>query len=373
MSRASATALSLIALAAGGAGGYLVGSRHGDTTTIASAPVKLSTAKVQQLDLVTFDETTATLGFTNAPAAGARTAASGSTTGATASASSATRITQTITSIIGVNTSVQQGEVLYTVDGAPVVALDGALPAWRSLSTSSDDGPDVAQLEAGLVALWYDPEPKVTVDNHFDSVTRTMVKAWQEGLGVETTGTVALGSVAHTRRSDSRSARSRRVVVSTRRCSQGAGSTPSADGVAGNWAVDTSVGEFSFENSTGTFVGFRVSEELSGIGSTTAVGRTPAVSGTMTIDGTKFDLGGYRGRYDSAKTSVTASGDLTVHGVTKSVEIPLEAQLTGNTIVVVGSLDVVFSDFGISAPTAPVVLSVDDHGQMELQLFFSRV
>jgi polyisoprenoid-binding protein YceI len=177
--------------------------------------------------------------------------------------------------------------------------------------------------------------------------------------------------------------------------------------------VDTSVGEFSYENSTGTFVGFRVSEQLSGIGSTTAVGRTPAVSGTMTIDGTTLtaasidadmtklttnnsrrdrpardalgtsqfpsatfvltspiDLGD--AAKTGAKTAVTATGDLTVHGVTKRVDIPLEAQLTGDTIVVVGTLDVVFSDFGVTAPTAPIVLSVDDHGQMELQLFFSR-
>ncbi|MEP7113113.1 MAG: peptidoglycan-binding protein [Ilumatobacteraceae bacterium] len=131
----------------------------------------------------------------NAPTAGARTGASGSTTGATAAASSATRITQTITSIIGVNAAVQQGDVLYTVDGTPVVALDGALPAWRSLSTASDDGKDVGQLETSLVALGYDPDLKVTIDNHFDSATRTMVKAWQGGLGVEATGTVALGAV----------------------------------------------------------------------------------------------------------------------------------------------------------------------------------
>lgn len=191
------------------------------------------------------------------------------------------------------------------------------------------------------------------------------------------------------------------------------GSAPSAAGVAGNWAVDTSVGEFNFENSTGTFVGFRVHEQLSGIGSTTAVGRTPTVTGTITIDGTKLtaaditadmtalttnnsrrdgparralgtdqfptatfvltspvDLG--EAATTGAKTTVTATGDLTVHGVTKSVQIPLEAQLTGDTIVVVGSLDVAFSDFGVSAPTAPIVLSVDDHGQMELQLFFQR-
>jgi polyisoprenoid-binding protein YceI len=187
----------------------------------------------------------------------------------------------------------------------------------------------------------------------------------------------------------------------------------SAEGVSGDWTVDTSVGEFSFEDSTGTFVGFRVSEELRGIGSTTAVGRTPAVTGTMTIDGTTLtatnieadmtslttndsrrdnrargalgtsefptatfvltspiDLGDAAST--GTKTAVTATGDLTVHGVTTSVEIPLEAQLTGETIVVVGSLPVVFSDFGITAPTAPVVLSVDDHGTLELQLFFTR-
>jgi polyisoprenoid-binding protein YceI len=152
---------------------------------------------------------------------------------------------------------------------------------------------------------------------------------------------------------------------------------------------------------------------LSGIGSTTAVGRTPAVSGTMTIDGTTLtaatidadmtalttnnsrrdrpakdalgtdqfpsatfaltspvDLGS--AATTGAKTTVTATGDLTVHGVTKSVEIPLEARLVDDTIVVVGSLDVVFSDYGIEAPTAPIVLSVDDHGEIELQLFFRQ-
>jgi polyisoprenoid-binding protein YceI len=191
------------------------------------------------------------------------------------------------------------------------------------------------------------------------------------------------------------------------------GRAVSVDGVNGNWAVDTSIGEFSFEDSTGSFVGFRVQEELSGIGSTTAVGRTPAVSGTITIDGTTLtatsieadmselttdDSRRDRSARDALETSqfpsatfvltspidlgdaattgaraaVTATGDLTVHGVTKSVNFPLEAQLTGNNIVVVGSLDVLFSDFGVTAPTSRIALSVDDHGTLELQLFFSR-
>ncbi|MGZ4772085.1 MAG: peptidoglycan-binding domain-containing protein, partial [Ilumatobacteraceae bacterium] len=101
--------------------------------------------------------------------------------------------------------------MLYTVDGSPVVALDGALPAWRSLSTASSDGADIAQLEASLVALGYDPAQKVTVDNHFDSATKTMVKAWQTGLGVKATGTVTLGTVVFLPTSTTVSAVARQV------------------------------------------------------------------------------------------------------------------------------------------------------------------
>jgi Putative peptidoglycan binding domain len=121
---------------------------------------------------------------------------SGSPTGSGGGGPTATtEVTQTITSIMAVNAQPRRGDVLYSVDGSPVIALDGALPAWRSISTSSDDGADIAQLEASLVALGYDPDAKVTVDNEFDSATKTMVKLWQEGLGVEQTGEVELGSI----------------------------------------------------------------------------------------------------------------------------------------------------------------------------------
>ena len=56
----------------------------------------------------------------------------------------------------------------------------------------------------------------------------------------------------------------------------------------GIWSVDTSIGTFTFEEATGSFVGFRVEEELSGIGSTTAVGRTGAVLGQLEIIGTEL-------------------------------------------------------------------------------------
>ena len=183
-------------------------------------------------------------------------------------------------------------------------------------------------------------------------------------------------------------------------------------GVSGTWSVDTSIGEFNYEDSTGTFVGFRVDEQLSGIGSTTAVGRTPEVSGTLEIDGTTvtsvtidadmtaittnesrrndkvqsalgtaefptatfvltepIELGAAA---DGEPVSTTATGELTIHGVTTTVTIPIEAQLVDDNIVVVGSLDIVFADYGVSVPSAPIVVSAEDHGVVEFQLFFAQ-
>ncbi len=185
------------------------------------------------------------------------------------------------------------------------------------------------------------------------------------------------------------------------------------EGIEGIWTVDTSLGEFDFESATGSFVGFRVQEELRGIGSTTAVGRTGAVEGTIEIAGTTVDsarieadlsqLGTNDSRRDRAArgalnadehplatfvltepielgepavggdpVTTTAVGDLTVNDVTSSVTIPVEAQLVDAVIVVVGSLDVVFSDYDVAVPEAPIVVSAEDEGIMELQLLFTR-
>ena len=67
-----------------------------------------------------------------------------------------------------------------------------------------------------------------------------------------------------------------------------------------------------------------------------------------------------------------ATGDLTLHGVTKSVQVPLQARLSGSTIEVVGSVGIVFADYGITPPTSFIALSVDDHGTMELHLFLTH-
>jgi polyisoprenoid-binding protein YceI len=189
-------------------------------------------------------------------------------------------------------------------------------------------------------------------------------------------------------------------------------SSAPADGLDGTWVVDTETG--SFEDFSSTWAGFRVDEILGqGIGSTTAVGRTPGVTGSLDFAGSTLTAAAIevdltrivsdRTRRDDAiqrsletdtfptatfilaepldlgtvpaedQTFIaTARGDLTIHGVTRSVEFPLEGRLVGETVVVVGSIPVVFSDFGVSMPSAPIVVSVEDDGILEVQLFLVR-
>jgi polyisoprenoid-binding protein YceI len=70
--------------------------------------------------------------------------------------------------------------------------------------------------------------------------------------------------------------------------------------------------------------------------------------------------------------SATAVGDLTIRDVTKSVEVAIDAQLVGDTIAIVGTTDVVFADYGVNAPSAPVVVRLDDFGVIEFQLFLTK-
>jgi peptidoglycan hydrolase-like protein with peptidoglycan-binding domain len=78
-----------------------------------------------------------------------------------------------------------------------VVALYGDLPTYRQLSDTSPNttGTDVLQLETALVALGYDANGTVTVDDEFTFRTRQMVRRWQDDLGVEDDGVVQFGDV----------------------------------------------------------------------------------------------------------------------------------------------------------------------------------
>ena len=184
------------------------------------------------------------------------------------------------------------------------------------------------------------------------------------------------------------------------------------------WRVDTSIGTFDdaclTEVCSGNFVGFRIDEELVRFGAKTVVGRTPGVAGGLAIDGSMIteveidvdmtqlvtddndrnswlrtggpetdtfptasfrltepiELGAVPG--DAMEVEVEATGELTVHGVTNTVTIPLQAELRDGVVVVFGELEnLLLADYDIPTPVAVVVVSADDHATLELQLFFT--
>jgi polyisoprenoid-binding protein YceI len=66
--------------------------------------------------------------------------------------------------------------------------------------------------------------------------------------------------------------------------------------------------------------------------------------------------------------SVQATGELTLHGVTQSVTIPLEMRLSGDTVQIQGSLDVNMADYHIDVSSFGGFVSIEDHGTMEFIL-----
>ncbi|MEV6976639.1 peptidoglycan-binding protein [Kitasatospora sp. NPDC093806] len=101
----------------------------------------------------------------------------------------------TLTALPAVGSVVAAGAKLYEVDGRAVVLLRGERPMWRDLGPGVGDGPDVGQLKRNLIDLGYADGIGLAADRKFTEGTVIAVKRWQKALGVEQTGTVALGSV----------------------------------------------------------------------------------------------------------------------------------------------------------------------------------
>ena len=107
----------------------------------------------------------------------------------------------TVTALPAVGQVVSQGQVLYEVNGQPVVLLYGSTPAYRSLSEgpSAADvtGPDVQELNADLVALGYVTSAALSpTSDEFGYWTKAGVEKLQAALGIAQNGTLALGQVA---------------------------------------------------------------------------------------------------------------------------------------------------------------------------------
>ena len=66
-----------------------------------------------------------------------------------------------------------------------------------------------------------------------------------------------------------------------------------------------------------------------------------------------------------------ATGDLTLHGVTRSVTFEVTTEYASNVIGVLGSIDITFADYGIANPSNAFV-STGDTGLLEFVLAFER-
>ena len=69
---------------------------------------------------------------------------------------------------------------------------------------------------------------------------------------------------------------------------------------------------------------------------------------------------------------MSATGDLTIHGVTKSVTIPIDARLTGSKIELVGTITFPFSQFGMTPPSIGGFVTVQKNATMEFQLLLAQ-
>jgi hypothetical protein len=88
---------------------------------------------------------------------------------------------------------ISQGHVLYRVNDRPVALLYGTTPAYRTLSAGAS-GPDVAELNADLVALRYaTPAQLSRTSASFGSATTTAVEKLQAALGLTQNGKLTLG------------------------------------------------------------------------------------------------------------------------------------------------------------------------------------
>ena len=157
--------------------------------------------------------------------------------------------------------------------------------------------------------------------------------------------------------------------------------------------------------------GYRVEEVLAGV-NTTAVGRSNEIDGSLTIDGITAEIdatvqvasitsddsrrdGQFRGRImdadsfptatfsttqpiefgeipsDGEQISAPVTGELTLKGVTQPVSFEVTAQRNGSRIGVLGSIPVLFSDYGIENPSFGPV-STEDDGLVEFVLVFEQ-
>jgi putative peptidoglycan binding protein len=164
-----------VTAAAGAGGAVLLLTDRATPAATASAAPATGTARVVRTDLVTTEPLFGTLGFAG------EVRVSGSTDG------------HSYTWLPAPGAVVAAGQPLYEVDGRGVPLLPGDRPVWRPFAPGMTPGPDVTQLNNGMVALGF--AHGLTGSPRFGTASATAVRRWQHALGVPVTGRVELGEV----------------------------------------------------------------------------------------------------------------------------------------------------------------------------------
>ena len=154
----------------------------------ASSGYRTGTATVTRQTLTSQTEVDATLGD-------ARTWSVVVPQASASSASASTPSSGTFTWLPQAGRIVREGQRIYAASGNPVVLLYGKVPAYRDISEGMT-GPDVRQLNAGLVRLGYATRaalgPRPGWD-YYSAETAHAVELLQATLGLTETGTLSLG------------------------------------------------------------------------------------------------------------------------------------------------------------------------------------
>jgi polyisoprenoid-binding protein YceI len=159
-------------------------------------------------------------------------------------------------------------------------------------------------------------------------------------------------------------------------------------------------------------VGYRVGETLFGQNNT-AVGRTSEIEGSIRVSGTTVTSGSFTVQVATIRSDRTqrdnqfnrrimqtdtyptstftfseaidvgsvpevgeqreasVPGELTLHGVTKTVDVNVAGQLVDGRIEVNGSIPIVFADWNIADPSGGPART-EDNGLLEFRLYFER-
>lgn len=170
---------------------------------------------------------------------------------------------------------------------------------------------------------------------------------------------------------------------------------------------------------SGSEAGYRVREKLAALpAKSDAVGRTPAVTGSVRVERSGGSLRAAEARFEADLTrltsdesrrdnrirtdglqtsrfptatfvstgpialpaetasgqavTVSAEGDLTIHGVTKRVTIPIDVRVAGTKGELVGSLGFPMSDFDIDPPNIGGFVTVDPDATLEFKLILEK-